>query len=77
MGNQGVSGKNYIGIHLKKGGKRMEQKQNVRESSQQDQATDGTDAAGAFETTNGMATTQEQVSDMYKMGTIEDRGSTR
>ncbi|MED1794307.1 DUF4025 domain-containing protein [Brevibacillus nitrificans] len=25
----------------------------------------------------GMAETQEQVSDMYKMGTIEDSGSTR
>ncbi|MDF2679843.1 MAG: hypothetical protein K0R47_1033 [Brevibacillus sp.] len=55
----------------------MEQQQNGREeSSQQDRATKAAEMGGASETA-GMATTQEQVSDMYKMGTIEDRDSTR
>jgi len=32
---------------------------------------------GLLDTMEGLATTQEQLSDMYKMGTIEDWGSTR
>ncbi|MED4581964.1 DUF4025 domain-containing protein [Brevibacillus choshinensis] len=56
----------------------MEQQQNGRnESSQQDRALDAAEMGETPESANGMATTQEQVSDMYKMGTIEDRGSTR
>ncbi|MDR7317290.1 DUF4025 domain-containing protein [Brevibacillus nitrificans] len=43
----------------------------------QNEAAADSENQNSQENHEGMAQTQEQVSDMYKMGTIEDRGSTR
>lgn len=55
----------------------MDQQQKDRADSLKLQGANPADSAGAKKSRNGLATTQEQVSDAYKLGTIEDAGSTR
>ncbi|QRG65596.1 DUF4025 domain-containing protein [Brevibacillus choshinensis] len=52
-----------------------QQQQGRQEWAEQGGAAEAAEMSGTNEFADGMATTQEQVSDMYKMGTIEDRGN--
>jgi hypothetical protein len=67
-----------IPVHTKSESNDEEERRMDKQQSSNTNAWNQNEAAN-HENQNheGMAETQEQVSDMYKMGTIEDRGSTR
>ncbi|MFD2371208.1 DUF4025 domain-containing protein [Brevibacillus sp. GCM10020057] len=55
----------------------MEQRQREETGALHPTAAAADETNGSLDSMDGLATTQEQISDMYKAGTIEERGSTR